>query len=134
MTTKNPWPILLVKILGFLKRTKILGLHFFKISSKTPVKILGYFIRTIVLTQKKKRKKKAWPILLVKILGILKGTKILGLHRIEIFGLAPVKNLGYFIRNMFFDAKKPMAYFACQSLGIFKENRDFGPTLYQNVK
>ena len=37
---KNPWPILLVKILGFLKRTEILGLHGIKISSKTPVKIL----------------------------------------------------------------------------------------------
>ena len=27
-----------------------------------------------------------------------------------------------------------MAYFACQNLGISKENRDFGPTLYQNFK
>ena len=35
---------------------------------------------------------------------------------------------------MFFDAKKAMAYFACQNLQIFKENKGFGPTLYQNVK
>ena len=106
-----------------------MGLQFFKMSSKTPVKILGYFIRTMFLTHTKKKpnkQKNPWPILLVKILGLLKGTKILGLHRIEILGLAPVKILGYFIRTMFFDAKKPMVYFACQNLGTFKENIDFG--------
>ena len=27
-----------------------------------------------------------------------------------------------------------MAYFACHILGIFKEKRDFGPTLYQNSR
>ena len=27
-----------------------------------------------------------------------------------------------------------MAYFTCQNLGIFKEYRDFGPMLYQNVR
>ena len=181
LDAKNTWPILLIKILGFLTRTEILGLYCIKISSKTAVKILGYFIRTIFLTQKKK-KKTPWPILLVKILGflrkqrfwayifikksskapvkilgylirtmfltpkthgllllvkilgLLKSIRILGLHRFEILGLAPVKILGYFIRTMFFDAKKPMVYFACQNLGIFKENKDFGPTFYQDVK
>ena len=71
--------------------------------------------------------------MLVKILGLLKSTKISDLHRIEILGLAHSKILGYFIRTMFIDTKHSIAYFACQNLGIFKENRDFGPTLYQNL-
>ena len=81
-----------------------------------------------------KKKKTHGLLLLVKILGLLKSTKISGLHRIEILGLAHFKILGYFIRTMFIDAKKPMAYFACQNLGIFKENRDFGPTFFQDFK
>ena len=47
LDAKNTWPILLIKILGFLTRTEILGLYCIKISSKTAVKILGYFIRTM---------------------------------------------------------------------------------------
>ena len=38
---KNPWPILLVTFLGFLKRKEILGLHCIKMSGKTAVKIFG---------------------------------------------------------------------------------------------
>ena len=78
--------------------------------------------------------KNPWPILLVKILGFLKRTEILGLHCIKISSKTPVKFLGYFIRTMFFYAKKTMAYFACQNLESFEENKGFGPTFYQNVK
>ena len=101
-------------------------------SSKAPVKILRYFIRTMFLTPKN-----PWPSFACQNLGTFKKYKdvgLTGLHRIEILGLAPVKILGYFIRTMFFDAKKPMVYFACQNLGILKRTYDFGPTLYQNVK
>ena len=87
---KNPWPILLVKILGFLKRTKILGLHFFKMSSKTPVKILGFFLRTRCLTPKTHclyGLSKPW------IFFFLKRTEILGLHCMKISGKTPVKIL-----------------------------------------
>ena len=48
----------IIKILGFLTRTEILGLYCIKISSKTAVKILGYFIRTMFFDAKKKKKKK----------------------------------------------------------------------------
>ena len=58
----------------------------------------------------------------------------MGLHRIEIGGLAPVKMSGYFIRTKFFDAKNPWPTFACQNLGIFEECKDFGLTLYQNSR
>ena len=111
-----------------------MGLHFFKMSSKTPVKILGYFIEPCFWYKKTKTNKNHGLLLLVKILGLLKSTKISGLHRIEILGLAPFKILGYFIRTMFIDAKKPMAYFACQNLGIFKENKDIGLTSYRNLR
>ena len=50
--TKNTLPVCLVKILGFLKSTKILGQHRIQIPALTPVKILGYFIRTMILTPK----------------------------------------------------------------------------------
>ena len=71
--------LLLVKILGLLKSTKILGLHCIEIVGLALVKILGYLIRTMFLTAKTHGL-----LLLVKILGLLKSTKILGLHRIEI--------------------------------------------------
>ena len=120
---------MLVKLLGFLKKTEILCLHCIKMSSKTPVKILGYFIRTMFLTPKNHVL-----LLLVKILGLLKNTEILGLHRIEILGLAHVKILGYFIRTIFLTQNNPWPTFACQNLGLFEECKDIGPTLYQNSR
>ena len=131
LDAKNPWPILLVKILGFLKRTEILGLHCIKISSKTPVKFLGYFIRTMFFDAKKK---KPWPILLVKIFRFLKRTKVLSLHCITMSRKTPVKILGYFIRTMFLTPKNPWPTFACQNLGTFKEYKDIGLTSYRNLR
>ena len=128
LDAKNPWPILLVKVLGFLKRTEILGLHCIKMSSKTPVKILGYFIRTMFLTPKKKH----ILLLLVKILGLLKSTEILGLHRNEILELARVRILvcqNLASKNHVFDAKNQWPNFACQNLGLFEECKDIWPTL-----
>ena len=119
----------LSKSWDFLKRTEILGLHCIKMSSKTPVKFLGYFIRAMFLTPKTNVL-----LLLVKILGLLNSTEILGLHRIEILGLARVKILEYFIRAMFFEAKNPWPTFACQNLGLFEECKDIRPTLYQKKK
>ena len=126
---KNPLSILLVKILGFLKRTKILAY----ILSKCQVKHLS---KSWCISKEPCfwHQKTHGLLLLVKILRLSKSTKILGLHRIEILSLAYVKILGYFIRTMFFDTKNPWPTFACQNLGIFKENRDFGPTVYKNVK
>ena len=97
-----------VKILGFLKSTKILGQHRIQIPALAAVKIFNHFIRTMFLDAKN-----PWPILLVKIMGFLKRTEILGLHCAEISGKTPVKILGYFIRTMFLPPK-PMAYF-CMS-------------------
>ena len=115
MTQKNPWPIFLVKILGFLKRTTILGQHFIKMSSsKTPVKILGYFIRTMLVTPKN-----PWPTLLVKILGFSKSAKTLGLHCIKISGLTPVEILGYFLRTRFLTPKTHCLYDLSKSCFFF---------------
>ena len=57
------------------------------------------FIRTMFLTQNKTKQNKNKQTnhdlpMLVKILFFFKSTKILGLHRIEILRLAPVKILG----------------------------------------
>ena len=50
---KNSWPIFVfVKILGFSKNGEILGLHCIKISGKRPVKMLAYFIRTMLFDAK----------------------------------------------------------------------------------
>ena len=92
LDAKNPWPILLVKILGFLKRTETLGLHCINISSKTPVKFLGYFLRTMFFDAKN-----PMPYFACQILGFLKRTKVLGLHFIKMSSKTPVKILGYFI-------------------------------------
>ena len=78
------------------------------------------------------------PILLVKILGFLKSAKILGLHSIKIPSLNTCQNLGVFHKNHVFWRQKPMSYFICRNLGIFflifKEYRDFWPTLYHNFR
>ena len=110
------------------KREQDFGPTIFKMSSKTPVKILGYFIRTKFLTHthKTNKQKNTWPILLVKILGLLKGTKILGLHRIEILGLAPVKILGYFIRTKFLTPKPNGKLLLVKILGFLKSAKILG--------
>ena len=98
-------------------------------SSKTPVKILGYFIRTMFLTPKN-----PCPTFACQNIGTFKYTEILGLHRMEILGLARVKILEYFIRASFFDAKNSWPTFACQNHGLFEECKDIRPTLYQNSR
>ena len=135
LDAKNTWPILLIKILGFLTRTDILGLYCIKISSKTPVKILGYSIRTMFFdAKKKKKKKKTMAYFACQNLGIFKKTKILGLHFIKMSSKAPVKILGYFIRTMFLTPKNPWPTFACQNLGTFKKYKDIGLTSYRNLR
>ena len=94
MTPKKPWPILLVKILRFLKRTKVLGLHFIKMSSKTPVKILGYFIRTMFLTPKN-----PWPTFACQNLGTFKEYKDIGLTSYRNLRFSTFQNLGVFHKN-----------------------------------
>ena len=128
MTPKTP--ILLVKVLGFLKRTEILGQHRILIPVTTLVKILGYFIRSMFFDVKN-----PWRILLVKILGFLKSTEILGLCCIKMSGKSPVKILGYFRRTIFLTPKKnPWPIFACRNLGTFKKYKDIGLTSYQNCR
>ena len=78
-----------------------MGLHGIEILGLAPVKILGYFIRTMFFDAKN-----SWPILFVKILGFVKRTKILGLHFIKMSSKTPVKILRYFIRTMFLTPKK----------------------------
>ena len=99
LTPKSQWPILLVKVLGFLKRTKILGLHCIKMSSKTPVKILGYFIRTMFLTPKKKTKHKPWPTFACQNLGTFKEYKDIGLTSYRNIRFSTFQNLGVFHKN-----------------------------------
>ena len=129
LDAKNTWPILLIKILGFLTRTEILGQYCIKISSKTAVKILGYFIRTMFFDAKKK-----WPILLVKIWGFLRKQRFWAYIFIKMSSKAPVKILGYFIRTMFLTPKNPWPSFACQNLGTFKKYKDIGLTSYRNLR
>ena len=78
--------------------------------------------------------KNSWPIFLVKILGFLKKTTILGLHFITMSSKTPVKILGYFIKTMFLTPKNPWPTFACQNLGTFKEYKDIGLTSYRNLR
>ena len=63
---------------------------------------------------------------LVKILRFLRSAKILGLHRIEISGLATVKILGDIIRTMFFDAKAHGLLLRVKILGLLKSTKILG--------
>ena len=99
--TKKPLPMRLVKILGFLKTTKILGLHRIEILGLALAEILGYFIRTMFLMPKTHD----GLLFLVKILGFLKSAKILGLHCIKISFLTPVEILEYFLKTRFLTPK-----------------------------
>ena len=143
-------------------------------SSKTPVKILGYFIRTMFFDAKN-----PWPTFACQNVGLFEECKDIAPTLCQNSRINKCRNLGVFLKNQVFDTKnilfvwlikiflreqrywayivskfhikhpskswlfnknhvswrqKPMAYFACQNLGISKENRDFGPTLYQNFK
>ena len=66
------------------------------------------------------------PVWLVKILRFLRSAKILGLHRIEISGLATVKILGDIIRTMFFDAKAHGLLLRVKILGLLKSTKILG--------
>ena len=94
--TKNSWPTWLVKISGFLKSAKILGLHCIKIRGLTPVKILGYFSRTRFFNSKT-----VWPVWLVKISGFLRSRKI-WTYIVRNSRCKTCHNLGVFIRTSFF--------------------------------
>ena len=117
----------------FFKENEDIGATLYQNFRLNTRRNLGCLIRTMFLDAKN-----TWPILLIKILGFLTRTDILGLYCIKISSKTDVKILGYFIRTMFFDAKKKkkknMAYFACQNLGIFKKTKILGLHFYQNVK
>ena len=148
-------------------------------SSKTPVKILGYFIRTMFFDAKN-----PWRTFACQNVGLFEECKDIAPTLYQNSRINNCRNLGVFLKNQVFDTKtyclyglsksfffffllreqrywayivskfqvkhpskswlfnknhvswrqKPMAYFACQNLGISKKNRDFGPTLYQNFK
>ena len=68
-------------------------------SSKTPVKILGYFIRTMFLIQKKKKKKKTWPTFACQNLGTFKEYKDIGLTSYRNIRFSTFQNLGVFHKN-----------------------------------
>ena len=78
-----------------------MGLHFFKMSSKTPVKILGYFLRTMFLIQKKKNKtkQKPWPTFACQNLGTFKEYKDIGLTSYRNIRFSTFQNLGVFHKN-----------------------------------
>ena len=117
----------LVKILGFSKRAKILGLHCIKIPGLTPVEILQYFITTRFLTPK------ATACVACQNLGFFKDYQDIGLTSYRNLRFSTCRNLGVFHKNHVFDAQNPWwPTFSCQNLRIFEECKDFGPTLYQN--
>ena len=73
-------------------------------SSKTPVKILGYFIRTMFLIQKKnkqtnKQTKKTWPTFACQNLGTFKEYKDIGLTSYRNIRFSTFQNLGVFHKN-----------------------------------
>ena len=63
----------------------------------------------------------------VTILGLLKSTKISGLHRIVILGLARVKILGFFIRTIFLTPKTHGPLLLAKILGFLKSAKILGP-------
>ena len=121
---------MLVKFLGFLKRTKILGLQFFKMSSKTPVKILGYFIRTMFLTHTQKKNKqtnkKPMAYFACQNLGTFKGYKDIGLTSYRNLRFSTGQNLGYFIRTMFLTSKPNGKLLLVKILGFLKSAKILG--------
>ena len=66
------------------------------------------------------------PVLFVTILGLLKSTKISGLHRIVILGLARVKILGFFIRTIFLTPKTHGLLLLAKILGFLKSAKILG--------
>ena len=67
------------------------------------------------------------PVLFVTILGLLKSTKISGLHRIVILGLARVKIMGFFIRTIFLTPKTHGLLLLAKILGFLKSAKILGP-------
>ena len=132
LTPKNPRPTLLVKILGLLKSTEILGLHRIEILGLAHVKILGYFIRTIFLTQNNQ-----WPTFACQNLGLFEECKDIGPTLYQNSRINTCRNLGVFLKNQVFYTKNTLSVWLVEILGFFfffKENRDFGPTLYENFR
>ena len=135
LTPKSPWPTFACQNLGTFKEYKDIGLTSYRNLRFSTFQNLGYFIRTMFIDAKN-----PWPILLVKILGFLKRTKILGLHFFKMSSKTPVKILGYFLRTRCLTPKTQCLYGLSKSWDFFffffffKENRDFGPTLYENFR
>ena len=115
--TKNSWPTWLVKISGFLKSVKILGLHCIKIRGLTPVKILGYFSRT-----RFSNTKTPWPVWLVKISGFIWSRKI-WTYILRNSRCKTCQNLGVFIRTRFFDNKSLWPTWLVKILGFLRVQR-----------
>ena len=82
------------------KKTKILGLHFIKMSSKTPVKILGYFIRTMFFDAKN-----PWPTFACQNVGLFEECKDIAPTLYQNSRINNCRNLGVFLKNQVFDTK-----------------------------
>ena len=113
-------PVWLVENLRFLKSTKILDQHFYPNPSFNTFQNLGLFHKNL-------DGKSPCPVLFVTILGLLKSTKISGLHRIVILGLARVKILGFFIRTIFLTPKTQGLLLLAKILGFLKSAKILGP-------
>ena len=112
---------MLVKILGFLRKQKFWAYIFIKMSSKAPVKILGYFIRTMFLTPKN-----PWPSFACQNLGTFKKYKDIGLTSYRNLRFSTCQNLGLFHKNHVFWRQKAHGLFCLSKSWAFKENIDFG--------
>ena len=113
--------------LGTFKKYIDIGLTSYRNLRLAPVKILGYFVRTMFFAAKNPH----GLIFLIKIFGFMKSAKILGLHCITIPGLTPVEILGYFLRTRLLTPKTHCLYGLSKSW-VFKEYQDIGPTLNLN--
>ena len=102
---QKPMAYFASKIFRFLKRTEILGPQCIKVSGERPVKILGYFIRTIFLMSIS-----SWSTF-ANLNLFLKSAKILGLHCSKIPGLTHCRNHAVFHKNHVFDFKKTHGLF-----------------------
>ena len=76
-------------------------------SSKTPVKILGYFIRTMFLTHTHTKNKQTKPMayFACQNLGTFKGYKDIGFTSYRNLRFSTCQNLGVFHKNHVFDTK-----------------------------
>ena len=103
---QKPMPCFVCHNLGTFKKHKDIGLPSYRNLRLAPVKILGYFVRTMFFAAKNPH----GLIFLIKILGFMKSAMILGQHCITVAGLTPVEILGYFLRTRLLTPKTHCLY------------------------